>query len=793
MLLLSRWQHSSSATTLHLQHEIVLLVSLFFLTTSSLMSIYRQSFGTLGDWKIIFTITLWLSRHLLFRMLCTGNNCTSSTQSRSSLWSRLNVGQWLTKYCSSGQYFDAPSRAAILAASSGGDHHNNHSNTVFNSSFANSTPHDYVILPLLKFYYWALSVKQSNNNDRNLFTNLFSFKAEKKSKRSHRGDFQDINNHGNNSSSRRSRVKHTNSSSGSNANHKLSQNHNLQKILSSKVYKQLEQLWEHLPSPQLSFAFISGIFCIAAIILFHPNIYNPNIYPNSAPSTAVNLLSASPHNTLSRGNIHINPNSNHQNNFRNTNNMINHGINRGEFENSQHSKNGINMHTTNFGSNGGSAPDYHNSNQHYNDQNMGNSKFLYHPFNVGGNSNVAPYLLDYVNPQNTYFSDPFGFRSPEPSALKLFLFIAACGTLSSLVLYGRAILPIPDLTASINVMESVKILSKSSSQHSYSRHQGGISMSLSPNPKNSMSSSKKKDKDAPWAEQFKSIKQENRLVMISKIILLRTIENVFVCAILPHSYMVCKIANHCDPYPLLWERFGSFALDSWRISGHHGVGKDASMKTTFDSIHIDSLLKFLIVVSISLTTVVLLLAQAVTLDKSYLSNMAFLGGELMERKQNQQTSPNETATISSGAGGDRQQSNTNRRNKKGGGVNHGSYNNTSHNSTNSITDTDNVFPSQYQNGLAKINPFLKAAHLLFKYDLGHPSTSSVTAITSMVQILFTIYLFNLYLYYEAAGLEFMALILILAANIVATSGTCCIGVMDYREIEKLGIEISGGQ
>ena len=276
--------------------------------------------------------------------------------------------------------------------------------------------------------------------------------------------------------------------------------------------------------------------------------------------------------------------------------------------------------------------------------------------------------------------------------------------------------------------------------------------------------------------------------MISKIILLRAIENVFVCAILPQSIMVCKITHHCDPYPQLWERAGSFALDSWRVSGHHGVGNDASVVTSFDSIEVDTFVKSLIVASVAVVTITLLLAQVATLDKSYLSNMGYLSGELMNVNSNMQLQNANGTSSSSGSGGDKHQSNSNRRGKKRGGDNQGNY----HNINNNISHSDVDFSFSSHNGEAQINPFLRIAHFLFQYDLGHPSTSSVISGVSMLQVSFILFLVNLFIFYEGMGHEYMALSLAIAANVIATSETCYIGVMDFAAIRTLGREISGG-
>lgn len=701
---------------------------------------YGQSFGTWGDYKVILILNLWLSRHLIFRTLCTGDTSNSffspfKYPSQSNLWNEISIGQLVRKYCSSGQYFDAPSRSAILSACSGGDHHhgNSHHNAhgILSTNFANSFPYHYIVLPLFRTYNWVLSLKQSD-------LTMFQFKNGKQRKKQNNKGSSGGESHpdsGNNhqSLSRKQRMKNSNFSSSS--NHRMA--HNQQKLLSSKVYKQLEKLWENLPPPQLLFAFTTGIICIAIIVSFHPNTYNLNVHTNTAV---------------------INPTSNYF--FAQTSNNRGNMYHRHQNSHSQQHMASNSKHTKNMNINLNQPP---------------------HP---DSNTNMAPYLIDYMQQKRFSFFDPFDFRSTNPGIIPLFLFIAACGTLSSLVLYGRVILPIPDLTSGCNVVENVQTLTNkhnqsNQQQRSRSRHNpssgGGIlsSMNLTSNSKSanfsSSSSNKKTDKDSSWAETYKSIQRENRLVMLSKVLLLRTIENVFVCAVLPQSFMVCKITKHCDPYPLLWERAASFSLDPWRVVGQHGIGADASITTSFESIRVDSWVKFYVAASVILTTLSILLAQAVTLDKGFLSSIGYLSGESIFANDEASNSPEF---------GDKQlNNNTNRRNKKGNSHNHKN----SDNSTKVSADVD----------MDELNIFLRSARFIFQYDYGHPTTSSVVSVASMFQMGFIVILINVFIYYDSVGYDSKALALTIISNVIASSATCCIGTMDFNELKRLSLELSG--
>ena len=100
-----RWLYRMiGPTTVHLQHEFYLLVSLSLLTVSSLQALYKNSFGLKGDFFFLLLSTLWLSRYLIIRWVCTWDN---STNRRPTLTGVL--AHWSSSYLMAGQYFDRPS------------------------------------------------------------------------------------------------------------------------------------------------------------------------------------------------------------------------------------------------------------------------------------------------------------------------------------------------------------------------------------------------------------------------------------------------------------------------------------------------------------------------------------------------------------------------------------------------------------------------------------------------------------------------------------------------------------
>lgn len=113
---LSHWRYKFlGPSTVHLQHEFCLLITLTFLTNASLISLYKSSFGSApktvlggflsGDYFYLLVTFACLSRHLLHRILCTTETGTSMSH---PLWNlRDHVARiWIWAF-SGGHSFDA--------------------------------------------------------------------------------------------------------------------------------------------------------------------------------------------------------------------------------------------------------------------------------------------------------------------------------------------------------------------------------------------------------------------------------------------------------------------------------------------------------------------------------------------------------------------------------------------------------------------------------------------------------------------------------------------------------------
>jgi hypothetical protein len=105
-----RWQELSyqilGPTTLHLQHEFYLWISVILLEISTLQALHgNDSFGSLiGDYQFIALVALWLSRFMLLRWATTWDPSDSLRPTFLGVCTH-----WITSHVMAGQYFDRPS------------------------------------------------------------------------------------------------------------------------------------------------------------------------------------------------------------------------------------------------------------------------------------------------------------------------------------------------------------------------------------------------------------------------------------------------------------------------------------------------------------------------------------------------------------------------------------------------------------------------------------------------------------------------------------------------------------
>ncbi|KAL7534236.1 hypothetical protein ACHAXR_008188 [Thalassiosira sp. AJA248-18] len=357
------------------------------------------------------------------------------------------------------------------------------------------------------------------------------------------------------------------------------------------------------------------------------------------------------------------------------------------------------------------------------------------------------------------FPAPATFDAHPPSWVSLMFLVISFGTASSLLFYGRVMLPIPEFVAGTNVLKAIRAETRIlGGGGGWTGGMGG-------------KSSKLKDKDLPWAENYKSITTENRLRLYYKVAIIRILENIILCAILPQTEIVCRITEHCEPGPLLWGPSGVHGIAGRRF------GKGTSFLTSsYDALTGDDFATRLIITSTVLITAVLLVAQMTIMNRTYLAIMGYISGEWELVTETGDDADDEPYVSSSrfrpkswlydifGIGSKPTQSYSTRRS----------------NSTlmqwdpkrryqkgDRIAYDDAVYEAVSNSPEGPpFDPFLRAAHDLFCDELGHPSSSNMIPCLSMGCVVLASMLLSALLIWRNAGWNYHPLLLCLAASLV---------------------------
>jgi len=405
--------------------------------------------------------------------------------------------------------------------------------------------------------------------------------------------------------------------------------------------------------------------------------------------------------------------------------------------------------------------------------------------------NQAHYWRNQVS-----FPAPATFDAEPPSWVSLMFLVISFGTASSLLFYGRVMLPIPEFVAGTNVLKAIR---------AETRILGGGSGSGGGGGGGGSKSSKWKDKDLPWAESYKSITTENRLRLYYKVAILRILENIIVCAILPQTEIVCRITEHCEPGPLLWGPSGVAGIAGRRF------GKGTTFLTTsYDALMGDDFATRLIITSTVLITAVLLVAQMTLMNRTYFAIMGYISGEwelATEKTSDDADGDNNNTSSSSSSGvspvqrfrpkswlynvlGIENGSSSTSRNPPShhhggssrGGHGRGSNNGGNNNSNATLMQWDPKRRYQKGDRIAyddavyeaasnspegpPFDPFLRAAHDLFCDELGHPSSSNMMPCLSMGCVVLASMLLSAMLIWRNAGWNYHPLLLCFAASLV---------------------------
>jgi len=384
-----------------------------------------------------------------------------------------------------------------------------------------------------------------------------------------------------------------------------------------------------------------------------------------------------------------------------------------------------------------------------------------------------PHLNDEVTNQGlgywrktASFPAPATFDVQPPSWVSLMFLVISFGTGSSLLFYGRVMLPIPEFVAGTNVLKAIR-----AETGTITGGGGGGSSS------GKLSSKLNKDKDLPWAENYKSITTENRLRLYYKVAVIRILENIFLCAILPQTEIVCRITEHCEAGPLLWGPSGVAGIAGRRF------GKGLSFLTSsYDVLTGDDFATRLIITSTVLITTVLLVAQMALMNRTYLAIMGYISGEweLVTETSDDSTDDHEASSQARFL-----------RSKSwvydifgiGSKPSPQTYYSTSRGrSSNILMQWDPKRRYQKGDRIAyddavyeavsnspegpPFDPFLRAAHDLFCDELGHPSSSNMMPCLSMGCVVLASMLLSAILIWRNAGWNYQPLMLCFAASLV---------------------------
>mmetsp|Transcript_24101 Transcript_24101/g.66801 ORF Transcript_24101/g.66801 Transcript_24101/m.66801 type:complete len:780 (-) Transcript_24101:50-2389(-) len=452
-----------------------------------------------------------------------------------------------------------------------------------------------------------------------------------------------------------------------------------------------------------------------------------------------------------------------------------------------------------------------------------------------------------------------------PTWIDLWYYLTLVGTCGSLLLYGRVLLPIPDLVAGNGAGKETKASLSASGGGKGSRggsfQKGGGSTSGG-----ASAGSGEQGSDRPWLEQYQSIVGEHRLKLIGKVALIRLAENLFLVAILPRTDLACRTTGQCpnksgrlELAKVIFFAGITSPLRSDSEEYLHGDGR-APFSVGDNPFRPDVFCAMAIGISVVAITLSLLLAQAATLNRSHLGITGYLAGGWVVDDQHGRTRASATSTtpttsatsasatsaISATSASTSLATSDHTIRATSSHKTNNSHKKSSSFSSSLLSSTDPSLPPEwvarkrYKKGdrvtfdetvyKATTNHpegcpydfYLNATHKLFRNELGHPATSRLIAWVSTVQfglissLIVAILACQLFEWGETSlstsssslswqsqqvhplhqlhqqhpgEATLLCLLWTLAANLVAVYGTLSVAVPDYSEFERLAEDI----
>jgi hypothetical protein len=281
----------------------------------------------------------------------------------------------------------------------------------------------------------------------------------------------------------------------------------------------------------------------------------------------------------------------------------------------------------------------------------------------------------------------------------------------------------------------------------------------------------KDNPDSPWLEYYKSVVSENRFRLFCKVTLVRILENIFVCAILPRTAFACRATGHCPNRASIQELAKIF----YHVGITSPLRSDGRYQIQSNIISPDRGSSIMTFISVIVITISLLLAQAATLNRSYLGIMGYLTGEWavvdVDADPSILEGPNRPSTWD-----------PRRRYKKGDMI-----------AESTAPNFGKVVVYKAMSNNPEGRPFdlyLRASHDLFRNETGHPASSYLIAFLSTAQFGLIALMILVILAYQLLGFSTASLLWTLAANLVAVYGTISVGMPRYTELDKYADELN---
>jgi len=374
---------------------------------------------------------------------------------------------------------------------------------------------------------------------------------------------------------------------------------------------------------------------------------------------------------------------------------------------------------------------------HVNDRNQGSmaphsNAYQHSREQLGLNNDLMALRFQATKQNFAHIADKKQFFYGSPG---IFCVLGIVCTISSLIVYGRILLPLPDMVSNTCGFNPGKVSGKSLKSQRVGK---------------------------PWSETYKSIESEDRFHLYAKVTFLRILENLFLCAILPQTEYVCKATGHCETDVMIFELNG--------IPSVTGV-KGQSM---FDNIIQDRLSAFIIAVSVISVTTLTLISQAATLDRSFLSRKGYVDSGLGSNEISYSDSGRSGLSAKRSSAFDSLSSSGSSRKIK-------RYDDS--------FVVGNSWISTRFNFSSSLGKFRHFVNRVFANEVGPLSTSRILAVSSHIHLLQIIFIMFVLVMYTVFNKNFYALGLTFVA-VVNSSGAMDIGVLEYDELQTIADEIS---